>query len=60
MVSKYEACWNKFKKDIYDLRIYFLELDEIFFDNYVFDFFFDIIIMSKKSVKMILKILKII
>ncbi|MDU9772990.1 tRNA (guanosine(46)-N7)-methyltransferase TrmB, partial [Helicobacter pylori] len=52
--------WNKLKKDIYDLRIYSLELDETPFDNHAFDFSFDTITMSKKSVKTILKTPKII
>ncbi len=60
VVSKYEARWNKLKKDIYDLRIYSLELNETPFDNHAFDFSFDTITMSEKSVGTILKTPKII
>ncbi|WQS70885.1 tRNA (guanosine(46)-N7)-methyltransferase TrmB [Helicobacter pylori] len=55
VISKYEARWNKLKKDIYDLRIYSLELDENPTQNHALDFSFDTITMSKKSVKTILK-----
>lgn len=55
VISKYEARWNKLKKDIYDLRIYSLESNETPFDNHAFDFSFDTITMSKKSVGTILK-----
>ncbi|WRA09488.1 tRNA (guanosine(46)-N7)-methyltransferase TrmB [Helicobacter pylori] len=60
VVSKYEARWNKLKKDIYDLRIYSLGLDENPTQNHALDFSFDTITMSKKSVGAILKTPKII
>lgn len=55
VVSKYEARWNKLKKDIYDLRIYSLEWNETPFYHHAFDFSFDTITISKKSVGTILK-----
>ncbi|CAJ99475.1 tRNA (guanosine(46)-N7)-methyltransferase TrmB [Helicobacter acinonychis] len=60
VVSKYEARWNKLKKDIYDLRIYSLESNETPFNNHAFDFSFDTITLNQKSVGMILKTPKII
>lgn len=60
VVSKYEARWNKLKKDIYDLRIYSLEWNETPFYHHAFDFSFDTITISKKSVGTILKTPKII
>ncbi|WP_104744489.1 tRNA (guanosine(46)-N7)-methyltransferase TrmB [Helicobacter acinonychis] len=60
VVSKYEARWNKLKKDIYDLRIYSLESNEIPFNNHAFDFSFDTITLNQKSARMILKTPKII
>ncbi|MGL2859305.1 tRNA (guanosine(46)-N7)-methyltransferase TrmB, partial [Helicobacter pylori] len=60
VISKYEARWNKLKKDIYDLRIYSLELNETPFDDHAFDFSFDTITIDKESVGAILKTPKII
>ncbi|GAA9176501.1 tRNA (guanosine(46)-N7)-methyltransferase TrmB [Helicobacter pylori] len=60
VVSKYEARWNKLKKDIYDLRIYSLEWNETPFYHHAFDFSFDTITINKKSVGTILKTPKII
>lgn len=60
VVSKYEARWNKLKKDIYDLRIYSLGLDENPTQNHALDFSFDTITIDKESVGAILKTPKII
>ncbi|MGN8391003.1 tRNA (guanosine(46)-N7)-methyltransferase TrmB [Helicobacter pylori] len=60
VVSKYEARWNKLKKDIYDLKIYSLGLDENPTQNHALDFSFDTITINKESVGAILKTPKII
>ncbi|GAA8401310.1 tRNA (guanosine(46)-N7)-methyltransferase TrmB [Helicobacter pylori] len=60
VVSKYEARWNKLKKDIYDLKIYSLGLDENPTQNHALDFSFDTITINKENVGAILKTPKII
>ncbi|NHA70475.1 tRNA (guanosine(46)-N7)-methyltransferase TrmB [Helicobacter pylori] len=60
VISKYEARWNKLKKDIYDLKIYSLGLDENPTQNHALDFSFDTITINKESVGAILKTPKII
>lgn len=51
VVSKYEARWNKLKKDIYDLKIYSLGLDENPTQNHALDFSFDTITINKKALE---------